>query len=320
MSKNLITIGITCYREGKWLQECWDSVLSQTDNRWEAIMILDGGADEATRDIFEKIAHPRLTKYSLKTNVKQYLTRTLAILNSKTDWYAHLDGDDLLPKNAVSLIIEAIKKNPEARFVFGECKLYNTDTNTHSTFRKLDPDEDDLDMVCLRIARTSPIKKDLFFELGGFTPALLTGAADLDFWISVAERSIIGSRADGEIYIIRSRQGSVTQTRNITYEEIYNTIYNRHPKFFSQSKPGQIYIAKAFLRVARQFLKEGKEHKAFLYKKKALELASKFDLHDEILDERRLSFKQRLLNRIRKFKFINKVVHFACRKFKKTRS
>jgi len=36
----LITIGITCCREGDLLRECWDSVLAQTDDRWVAVVDL----------------------------------------------------------------------------------------------------------------------------------------------------------------------------------------------------------------------------------------------------------------------------------------
>jgi len=54
--KNKITIGITAYKEGEYLLEAWNSVLSQTDNSWEAIMVLDGGADVKTQRIFNNIS------------------------------------------------------------------------------------------------------------------------------------------------------------------------------------------------------------------------------------------------------------------------
>jgi hypothetical protein len=40
MPEPLITIGITCYKEGDWLRECWESVLAQTDDRWEAVLVI----------------------------------------------------------------------------------------------------------------------------------------------------------------------------------------------------------------------------------------------------------------------------------------
>ncbi len=49
MPDTLITIGITCYREGDLLRECWESVLAQTDDRWvEAAATCLHPRDEAT--------------------------------------------------------------------------------------------------------------------------------------------------------------------------------------------------------------------------------------------------------------------------------
>ena len=44
----LITIGITAFNEKDFLLDAWNSVVNQTDNRWEAIMILDGSAEGKT--------------------------------------------------------------------------------------------------------------------------------------------------------------------------------------------------------------------------------------------------------------------------------
>lgn len=57
-----ITVGITAYREGDWLRECWNSVLKQTYNSWNVVLILDGGADQKTTEIFNSIVHPNLQK------------------------------------------------------------------------------------------------------------------------------------------------------------------------------------------------------------------------------------------------------------------
>ena len=62
MSDALITIGITCFREGEWLRECWESVLTQTDDRWQAVIVMDGGADDKTKEVFESLEHPKLKK------------------------------------------------------------------------------------------------------------------------------------------------------------------------------------------------------------------------------------------------------------------
>ena len=61
-----ITIGITCYNEGDWLLECWNSVLSQADERWEAVLIMDGTTHERTQQIFSQLEHPRLVSIACR--------------------------------------------------------------------------------------------------------------------------------------------------------------------------------------------------------------------------------------------------------------
>ena len=66
-----ITIGIITYNEGNYLLEAWGSILFQTDDRWEAIMVLDGGTDR--KKIFPKIEHPKLKKFVFKENQRPYI-------------------------------------------------------------------------------------------------------------------------------------------------------------------------------------------------------------------------------------------------------
>ena len=40
-----ITIGITAYKCNKYLNKAIDSVIAQSSNQWEGVLILDGGAD-----------------------------------------------------------------------------------------------------------------------------------------------------------------------------------------------------------------------------------------------------------------------------------
>ena len=115
----LITIGITAFNEKDFLLDAWNSVVNQTDNRWEAIMILDGGAERKTQRIFDSISHSSLKKIKVKENKGPYHCRTLAINNAETDWYCHLDADDRFPLNAGNNVLATIDKYPEAKYIIG---------------------------------------------------------------------------------------------------------------------------------------------------------------------------------------------------------
>lgn len=300
----LISIGITCYREGEWLQECWESVLAQTDPRWEAVMILDGGADDETRKIFNQISHPKLRKIMLQKNVGPYLCRTLTILNAKTEWYAQLDGDDLLPEEAVKLIIYAIRDNPAAKFVFGDAIHFSKKHEEIKKFITFSPDDLTDGM---NITGTSPIKKELFVQMNGFTPELLNGGADWDFWVGVAEQNTTGCRADGIIYKRRRREGSVGYKRRLERDKVAEFVISRHPSFFSIQNRKNRSLGKAYELIARDYRLLKKRKKAAIYANKAIALGYETETLREILKERdmnifryfiRVLSKKRLISRI----------------------
>ena len=113
-----ITIGMTVFNEGDYLTEAWNSVLEQTEISWKAIMILDGKAEKKTEQNFDNISHPSLKKIKLTENHGPYYCRTLAINNTDTDWYCHLDADDRIPPQMIINILTIINKFSHRYFTF----------------------------------------------------------------------------------------------------------------------------------------------------------------------------------------------------------
>jgi glycosyltransferase involved in cell wall biosynthesis len=114
----LITIGITCYSEGDWLLECWQSVLAQTDDRWVAVLVMDGTTHKRTRELFEQLHHPKLRKCAMPNNVGPYPTRNMAFELTETPYHFYLDGDDQLIPDSVALVSTATMSvlAPEVRY------------------------------------------------------------------------------------------------------------------------------------------------------------------------------------------------------------
>ena len=136
MNNNNLTIGITAYNEGQYLLEAWDSIINQTTNNWEAIMILDGGSDIKTEKVFDDISHPSLRKIKLGENNGPYHCRTLAINNTNTEWYCHLDADDLLPQNMVKNIHVIIDKYPNMQYIIKLENAVSSQCLAHKKYSK----------------------------------------------------------------------------------------------------------------------------------------------------------------------------------------
>ncbi len=250
MPEPLITIGITAYREGRWLRECWESVAAQTDPRWEAILVVDGGADRRTIQIAERLRHPRLRKVFCHRNRGPYAARAQAIEAARTGWYAHLDADDRLPPHAVELILQAIEANPDAQFVFGHCLYFGQGPRQLNRVRVFDVEG----LVYSPVVNgTSPIRIDLFRQVGGFAPELLRGGADWDFWIGVAELGIKGVGIDATLYERRRHRDGVGGGWRLRRANVAEALIARHPRYFADEGRRRRCLGLSYEQMARDY-------------------------------------------------------------------
>ena len=297
MTEPQITIGITAFNERKWLLEAWESVQNQTDSRWEAIMILDGGATKKTINYFNSINHPQLTKIKFTENVGPYLARTKAIQYAKTNWYFHLDGDDKLPENSIYRLLKKIEANPDVDFIYGQTIHFNKKN------RKVVPSFWDLELLpkFLTILATSPFKTEIFDNLDGYSKDLVRGGADWDFWIGVAEAGYKGLNIDDIIYERRQHKNNVGSNWPYTREFVAKTMIKRHPEFFKKNDRIKNCLASAYEFMARHYSSKGNRYLANEYAIKSIEYGINNRMMQKISEEYKMSFFRYKLRRISHF-------------------
>ena len=296
-SNKLITIGITAYNEGSYLQEAWESVINQFDNRWKAVMVLDGGADQKTKKIFNGISHPSLKKIRVKENKGPYHCRTLAINNAETDWYCHLDADDRFPLNAGNNVLATIDKYPEAKYIIGRC-LYFDNNNFHTKYHTgiTDP----------RLAYTlpfngqSPIKCGLFNKVKGYNKAFYHGGADWDFWLNILKFKIKGQVIEDIIYERRYRQNNVGSSWITNRHKMVQQLINFHPEYFSKKNRKNICYSKSYELAAREYRRIGIRKEAATLAKKAIDLGNEnYNLYT-MISESKMPYWRYRLRRLRR--------------------
>ncbi|MGF1504559.1 MAG: glycosyltransferase family 2 protein [Anaerolineae bacterium] len=260
-----LTIGITAYREGDLLRRCWQSVLAQTDPRWQAVLIVDGGADRRTRRIAAGLEHPRLRVVQLPENGGPYAARTRAIRAAGTPWYAHLDADDTLPPRAAASILAAIEAHPQAQYICGAAR------HTGPGWAEIrEPHPFDRLTHGPTFHAQAPIRVELFERVGGFAPQLMHGSADWDFWLSVAALAVPGARAEGIIYERHNRPGSNGDRWRLHRHTIARIVIDRHPAFFADPARRRATMGRAHERVARAYRERGQRIRAADHARQAL--------------------------------------------------
>ncbi len=120
-----ISIVVPVFNARDYLEECIKTVLEQTSDNWELILVDDGSTDSSA-DICDEYAgkYPLKIKAYHKANEGQCLTRLYGINMSTGDYIAFLDADDLLDKDFLSEIKTAvIKGNYPDVICFGFCRF-----------------------------------------------------------------------------------------------------------------------------------------------------------------------------------------------------
>lgn len=110
MIDGLVSIIMPSWNTARWIGESIQSVLDQTYQNWELIIVDDCSTDN-TDEIVNSFKDSRIKYFKNETNSGAALTRNRAIRESRGEWIAFLDSDDLWKPNKLEKMITFAKSN-----------------------------------------------------------------------------------------------------------------------------------------------------------------------------------------------------------------
>ena len=112
MRNNLVSIIIPSYNSSRFIVECVNSVISQTFQNWEMI-IVDDCSNDNSKDIISDFSEKeeRLKSIFLEENVGAAEARNIAIKKAKGKYIAFLDSDDIWNEDKLEKQIAFMSKN-----------------------------------------------------------------------------------------------------------------------------------------------------------------------------------------------------------------
>lgn len=151
MEKNtqpLISIIIPAYNCEKYIEKCIDSILQQTYQNFELIIINDGSKDNTLKKISKYNYEARITIINIE-NKGVSNARNLGIENSKGDYICFIDSDDWVEKEYIEtfiknitdekeLIIQNIIQNGKIKYQY-KTKSIDIFTDTEILFNEYNP-------------------------------------------------------------------------------------------------------------------------------------------------------------------------------------
>jgi len=118
----LVSIIMNCYNGETYLQESINSVLSQTYKNWELVFWNNKSQDKSA-EIFKGYEDKRFKYFYANKHTTLYKARNLAIKESRGDFIAFLDTDDLWDENKLELQM-CYFNNLEVGVVFSNCWIF----------------------------------------------------------------------------------------------------------------------------------------------------------------------------------------------------
>lgn len=173
---NKVSIIIPCYNQAQFLDECLSSVLNQTYNNWECIIVDDGSPDN-TGEVAQKWMNKDARfKYVKKENGGLADARNYGINNAQGEWLLPLDSDDKISEQYLEKAAEKFKDYDViyAKAVYFGEKKGEIDLPSYSYVSLL---------LKNNIYCTAFYKKDDYLKTGGYDVNMKFGLEDWEFWI-----------------------------------------------------------------------------------------------------------------------------------------
>lgn len=126
-----VSVVIPAFNAEEFIRETLDSVLSQTFQDFEIIVVDDGSVDR-TGDIVIEYGHP--VRYIKTENHGPSHARNVGIRSSKGRYVAFLDADDLWTPEKLAVQISFLEQRQDVGFVFADMEMFNNDKITMPSY------------------------------------------------------------------------------------------------------------------------------------------------------------------------------------------
>jgi len=231
----LVSVIIPTYNSAKYISRAVESVLNQTYQDFEIIIIDDGSTDN-TGEIVQSIKDDRIT-YIKQENAGPAAARNKGLEIAKGEYIAFLDADDMWKANKLETQIKCFSQNDKLCLAFSAMDLVNEDLEIIRVKRHRKYTNNELLKQLLTnypdtvpMPSTVMIKKSYLNEVGYFYPELFTGE-DFDLWLRLILKGDF-EYIDESLTVSYKPESSITSSIDYTItEKCHEKVLDR---FFSQ--------------------------------------------------------------------------------------
>jgi glycosyltransferase involved in cell wall biosynthesis len=235
----MISVVVPCYNRERYLEATLKSLLWQTIDSWECILVDDGSTDGSAA-LYRRYAaaDPRF-RYHLQENQGPSAARNAGVAMARGEYVQFLDSDDIIPKERFALCAARFAADPDTDVVYTNYVGYQRERGFLTPLPARIPGEDPLRALLFEQNQTfaTVIHSFLFkrtviashpFDLG-----FRNLAEDIECWVRMAADGVRFSYLDEVLAVYRYSDDSIAARESLLYTMRLKVLdkYRSDPRF-----------------------------------------------------------------------------------------
>ena len=214
-----VSVVIATYNRANYLAETIDSVLSQSFQKFELIVVDDGSTDETRRVV---APYGSRVRYFYQENRGPSAARNLGARNASASWISIQDSDDLCLPNHLETLYGYANKHPESGMVFANGSYLGGPAHDRETIIPAAKScrlaeqgvrlEDLFDKSIVRL-QAALISKHCYDDVGGHDESLRI-SMDLDLTFRLISRYPV-AYIDEVVFSYRRHSGNISGNQEL---------------------------------------------------------------------------------------------------------
>lgn len=213
--EKLISVVLPVYNGAEHLATSIESVINQTYQNWELIIVNDCSTDDSLKIALNyQKKEARIRVLSNETNLKLPRSLNVGFAEAKGDYYTWTSDDNMYMPNTLRRLSQELDSDSSCAMAYSNMTEIDADGKELGTYKRSSPEN----IVAGNVFGASFIYRAETAKQIGEYDANLFLAEDYDYWIRIYRVGKI-KHIDESLYYYRRHAGSLTETK----KELVNT-------------------------------------------------------------------------------------------------
>ncbi|QKV97834.1 glycosyltransferase family 2 protein [Streptomyces sp. NA02950] len=228
-----VSVVIPCYDYGRYLPQAVASVLAQTYEDWELVVVDDGSTDNTAAVAESLIARNpgRRIRLLRQANAGVSAARNAGITASEGRYILPLDADDVIEPTMLEKTVAVLEGDPDLAIASTDVSAFTDDEDIPAQVLALPAYNPQLLLRRLIMFYCSLYRREVWEAVGGYDEEMRAGE-DWDFWIACAERGFTAHHLHEPLFGARNKDDGLHVEAAENDLAVRARIVANHPRMF----------------------------------------------------------------------------------------